>query len=204
MDLTVCVATYGDPSWIDLAETRAIPSALQTGAAVAHYHHIDSLHAARTQLLNAVATPWVCFLDADDELEPGYVARMAEAPTDIRVPAVRYVVDTEQRTTGAHIPRVAGHRHDCTGACLPLGNWIVIGAVVRTELAQTVGWREWACYEDWDFWLRCWQAGATVARVPMAVYRAHVRADSRNRAGTPEQRLETHRLIARANGVPVP
>jgi GT2 family glycosyltransferase len=201
VDLTVCVATYGDRSWINLAEDRAMPSAAQPGVAVAHCH-ARTLHEARAQLLNAVATPWVCFLDADDELEPGYFEHMSTAVADIRVPAVRYV--TADNYPGAYFPRVAGHRHDCTADCLPYGNWIVIGAVVRTELAQQVGWREWACYEDWDFWLRCWQAGATVERVPTAVYRAHVRAGSRNRAGAPEERLQTHRLIAAANGVPIP
>lgn len=201
MDVTICVPTYGTRRWVDLANACAIPSAEAQPAVVVHYHGI-SLHEARAELLATVTTPWVCFLDADDELEPGYLDRMAEATADIRVPAVRYI--TADHHPAAYVPRVAGHRHDCTAECLPYGNWIVIGALVRTRIAQLVGWREWDCYEDWDFWLRCFHAGATIERVPTAVYRAHVRPGSRNRAGTNNERMETHRLIAAANGVPIP
>lgn len=200
MDVTVCVATYGGREWADLANRRAVPSATPQAPTV-HYHGA-SIHQARAHLLAAVGTPWVVFLDADDELEPGYINTMGTGFADIRVPAVRYV--TADNHPGAYIPRVAGHKHDCTGECLPYGNWIVIGAAVRTDVARSVGWREWACYEDWDFWLRCWQQGATVERAPTAVYRAHVRPDSRNRAGTNQERVEVHRLIAAANGVPIP
>ena len=200
MDLTVCVATYGDREWVDLANHRAIPSA-ESQTLVVHYHG-ETLHEARSELLAVTTTPWVCFLDADDELEPGFVKHMGAGTADIRVPAVRYI--SANSTPGAYIPRVAGHRHDCTGECLPFGNWIVIGAVARTAVAQNVGWRDWACYEDWDFWLRAWQTGASIERCPSAVYRAHVRPGSRNRAGTPQERLQVHRQIAMANGVPVP
>ena len=202
MDVTICVATYGDREWADLANRRAIPSAKNQPGVVVHYHGA-TLHEARSELLAVVTTPWVCFLDADDELEPGYIGHTAAGTADIRVPSVRYVT-ADNHPRSSYTPRVAGHRHDCTGECLPEGNWIVIGAVVRTDIAQRVGWREWACYEDWDLWLRCWQAGATIGRTPEAVYRAHVRSGSRNRAGSPAERLETHRQIAMANGVPVP
>ena len=37
--------------------------------------------------------------------------------------------------------------------------------------------------------------------VPSAVYQAHVRKDSRNRAASAEVRLAAHRAIAEANGV---
>jgi hypothetical protein len=102
------------------------------------------------------------------------------------------------------MPRVAGHTHThaCAAGCLTEGNWLVIGALARAELLRQIGgWRDWPVYEDWDLWLRCHLAGASIEAIPAAVYRAHVRPDSRNRAAPLEQRLTTHRAIEAANGL---
>jgi hypothetical protein len=202
VDVTVCVATFGDLAWQTLAHERAIPSAEATGKSVL-YVHGETLHDARNLALAAVDTEFVCFLDADDELEAGYFDHMAEGTADLRAPAVRYVFGGPLR--GARFPRVAGHRHDCTADCLALGNWLVIGTVARTEILQRVGgFRDFPWSEDWDLWVRCWQAGATIEGIPSAIYRAHVRKDSRNRAPDLDFRMAAHRAIAEANGLPVP
>jgi hypothetical protein len=203
MDVTVVVATFGDAWWQDLAERRAVPSASGQGVPIFHVHG-DTLHGARNAGLGMVGTEWVCFVDADDELEPGFFDAMGAGSADLRAPAVAYV-----RPNGAaqapYVPRVSGHHHDCTAGCLSEGNWLVVGTVARTDLVRQVGgWHDWPMFEDWDLWLRCWQAGGTVEAVPAAVYRAHVRPDSRNRAPSPSQRMEAHRAIAEARGVPVP
>ena len=197
-DTTICVATFGGTEWVDLANTRAIPSATATGATVLH-HHGDTIHETRTALLEKVTTEFVVFLDADDELEPGYLEHMESSTADIMVPAVRFIWPGADIPQEAEIPQVGGHRHDCGGVCLTNGNWIVIGAVCRTAMAKAVGWREWERYEDWDFWWRLWQAGATVERVPKSVYRAYVRLDSRNNIGTKEDQLRTFGQIVAAN-----
>lgn len=202
VDLTVVVATFGDESWADLALERAVPSAVAEGVPVEPVH-AASLHEARNIGLDRVATEWVVWLDADDELEPGYVAHMSSGWADVRAPSVRYVVDGA--VTSAKMPRVSGHRHACAARCLPAGNWLVVGAAVRADLVRALGgWRDWPMYEDWDLWLRCHLAGASIQAVPKAVYRAHARSDSRNRAPDAAARLEAHRMIAAANGVPVP
>lgn len=207
MDVTVAVATYGQRWWQRLAQSRAIPSAEALGVPVVH-RHADTLHDARNGALAGVDTEWVIFLDADDELEPGYVAAMAAGTADVRAPSVRYVRSgprLARNTVPARMPTVAGHGHACEAACLEWGNWLVVGAMVRAELVRKVGgWRDFPWSEDWDLWVRCWQAGASVEAVPAAVYRAHVRPGSRNRAPSREARLEAHRAIARANGLPVP
>jgi hypothetical protein len=201
VDVTVVVATFGDPSWPDLARRRAIPSAEREGVPVVH-HHADTLHDARNGALARVDTGWVIHLDADDELEPGYVAAMGRGHGDVRAPLVRYVRGHVRAP--ALYPRVAGHRHCCAPDCLPAGNWIVVGAAVRADLVRTVGgWRDFPWSEDWDLWLRCHLAGAAITRTS-AVYRAYVRPDSRNRGQTRDARLAAHRAIAAANGVPVP
>lgn len=202
MDLTVVVATFGGHSWIDLAAERAIPSAAALDVPVIGIHD-DTLHDARNQGLRMVDTEWVCFLDADDELEPGYLDAMGQGTADVRAPSVRYVSNGRRATP--RMPRVAGHTHACTAECLAFGNWLVIGAVAPTALVRKVGgFRDFPWSEDWDLWVRCWKAGATIEPIPDAVYRAHVRADSRNRAPAREAKHAAHQAIARANHLPVP
>lgn len=204
MDVTVCVATFGGPEWEHLARSRALPSARALGVPAVHVH-AGTLHEARNLAVAEVDTEWVIHLDADDELEPGYVTAMAAGSADVRAPAVRYIRGYGDRSAAAAMPRVAGHDHDCTGGCLPYGNWLVVGAAVRTELVRAVGgWQDWDWSEDWDLWLRIFLAGGSFEAVPAAVYRAHVRRGSRNRGRSHAARLATHRAIAEANGVPVP
>jgi hypothetical protein len=167
--------------------------------------HGDSLHGARNAALDQVATEWVCHLDADDELEAGYFDHMAAGTADVRAPAVRYVRPGRRSGPAPYVPRVAGHRHACTAECLPWGNWLIVGSLARTETLRAVGgWRDFPWSEDWDLWVRCWHAGATFEAIPDAVYRAHVRPDSRNRAPAAAEKLAAHRAIAEANGLPVP
>lgn len=203
MDVTIAVCTFGDDSWIGMARERAVPSAEQFGVPVLQIH-AGTLDGARNLALHQCQTERMVFLDADDELEPGYLDIMGTATGDIRVPSVRYV--SPGRWPRARMPRVVGHQHhDCTAECLEWGNWVVIGACAPAALLRQVGgWREFPVYEDYDLWVRCWQAGATFERVEAAVYRAHVRPDSRNRG--PEQTFKhaVHQKIAEANGLPVP
>lgn len=197
MDVTVVVATFGDDHWVDLAERRAIPSAEAQGVLVVHSHG-DSLHEARNAGLADVDTEWVCHVDADDELEAGYFDAMAEASADLRAPAVRYLRGT--RAAWPYVPRVPAHEHACEAACLRDGNWLVVGTVARTGLLRRAGgWRDWPFFEDWDLWLRCYLLGATVEAVPQAIYRAHARPGSRNRAPSQAEKLRVHRDIDAAN-----
>lgn len=203
MDVTVVVATYGDDKWRRLAWDRAIPSAQELGVQVIHAVGVN-LHDARNTGLARVETPNVCFLDADDELESGYFQAMSRSVADLRVPSVRYVTP-QQRSPKQRMPRVAGHTHDCHADCLAFGNWMVIGTVAPTRMLLNVGgFRDFDWSEDWDLWVRCWQAGATIDRVEDAIYRAHVRPDSRNRAPDRQVKHAVHQAIAEANGLPVP
>lgn len=212
--MTVAVATCstsppppGYSSWPDLARRRAIPSARALGVPVVHGHG-PTLHEARNRAVALVETEWVVHLDADDELEAGYVDAMAAGTADVRAPAVRYVRDDGRpgrRLPEPGMPSVWAHEHQCEAGCLAFGNWLVVGALVRTEMVRAVGgWRDFPWSEDWDLWVRCWQAGATFEALPAAVYRAHVRRGSRNRAPGHAAKLDAHRAIARANGLPVP
>lgn len=196
-DFTICVGTFGGSEWAKLASERAIPSAEAQEVPVIHRHGL-TLAQARNEALALVKTEWVVFLDADDELEAGYIAALAAGSADLRAPAVSYVRGS--RRHAPYVPQVAGHTHACTAACLCEGNWLVIGTAVRAELARQVGgFKEWACYEDWCFFQRCWLAGASVEAIPMAVYLAHWRRDSRNRAPGIDFKNRVHHEIVAAN-----
>ena len=203
MDLTVAVSTFGDERWTKLAHKRAIPSAEALGVPVV-YSHAGTLHDARNNGLAKVDTEFVVNLDADDELEPGYVEAMALGSADVRAPAVRYVHATVAGRPA--MPRVAGHSHPCVAECLPWGNWLVVGSLVRADLVRSVGgWWAEPVYEDWSLWLRCYRAGATFEAIPAAVYRAWVRPDSRNRSRPMEERNRVHHEIVRSiypEGIP--
>lgn len=197
LDATICVGTFGGNEWVRLASERAIPSAEAQGIPVIHRHGM-TLAQARNEALALVKSEWVVFLDADDELAPGYIEAMAGGSTDLRAPAISYLRSGHRGRP--YIPKVAGHSHECSAGCLPEGNWLVIGTAVRTEMAREVGgFREWACYEDWCFFQRCWLAGATVVAIPEAVYLAHWRRDSRNRAPDMVFKNRIHREIVTAN-----
>lgn len=203
MDLTVAVATFGSEWWRELAQSRPIPCCERLGLRYVHVHG-ETLHDARNAALDLVDTPWVVHLDGDDELDPGFAAAMAEGWADVRAPAVQYVEPGATGMSRPRMPKVSGHTHDCDAYCLAYGNWLVVGSVVRTDLARQIRWRDYPMYEDWDFFLRCAQAGATFEAIPGAIYRAHARRRSRNRAPDPAARLAAHRAIAAANGVPIP
>ena len=195
--VTVVVGTFGDPWWARLAHDRAIPSATPQ-ARVIHVHG-ETLHDARNAALEGVRTPYVVHLDADDELSPGYVAQMTEGVADIRAPAVQYI--RFGRPRAPYVPKVAGHSHECDAECIRSGdgNWIVVGACVRTDLVlRAGGWQDWPVYEDFDLWLRLIRAGASVEAIPAARYIAHVRLDSRNRAPAMTAKNAAHRAIVEA------
>lgn len=200
MDVTIVVATYGDTWWWDLGQQRAVPSARAQGVPVVAVHDPHTLHGARNAGLREVNRERVVFLDADDELEPGYIAALHAGTADVRAPAVRYM--RGGHGTPPRVPQVAGHRHSCVAECLTQGNWLVVGSMAPTQLLHDVGgWRDFAWSEDWDLWLRCHLKGASFQAIPQAVYRAHVRPGSRNRRLRNEDRVAVHRAIETANGL---
>jgi glycosyltransferase involved in cell wall biosynthesis len=179
MEMTVCVATYGGLGWRVLAE-RAVASAQDQARVIAY--HGQTLAQARNVCLAKASTPYVIFLDADDELEPGYVKEMQQGTADIRAPLVRAIFG--RRSIRPRAWKVMFHSHKCSGDCLPDGNWLPIGCAARTKLLRSVGgFDEYPLYEDWAIWLKCWKAGASFEQLKGPIYRAYRNDDSRNRSG---------------------
>lgn len=202
MDVTIAVCTFGDEKWTELARRRAVPSAEGQGAEVVTFH-ADTLHEARNEALNA-SDGWIIYLDADDELEAGYVEAMLAGQGDVRAPSVRRVKADGRAKRRTYMPRVWNHTHECRGDCLPLGNWVTVGAMARTDLLREVGgWGDEAIYEDFALWLRCWKAGADIQPCPDAVYRYWESPNNRNGSLLPRERDEWHyRIVESVMGAP--
>jgi glycosyltransferase involved in cell wall biosynthesis len=152
-----------------------------------------TLAQARNAAARETNAEWLCFLDADDELESGYLEAMDDAWTRLRprateplinppllAPALRRVWSNDLRSsTRAEIPNRGRW---------PQINECVIGTLVQAAMFRAVGgFRDFTddgerilMYEDWHLWLRCWNSGAQIVHVDEAVYREHVNDKGRN------------------------
>lgn len=184
MKISVLIATYGDTYWEHLAEQRAVPSAeaqktFQTG----HIHREEeTIASVRNELGEKAKGDWLCFLDADDELAPGYLEAMQRAYEQrgrnggvppLLTPAVSYV----------RKGRPAPPQFNDRGIPLSEDNWLVVGTLIRKDLFQQVGgFSDYPHgFEDWSLWAKAWKAGAEIVKVPDAVYRAYVNPTSKHR-----------------------
>lgn len=186
------VATYGDQSYIDLARERALPSvAAQDVPVDLLTMHGTDLRSARNRGGFIAHTEWLIFLDADDELAPGYIRAMLEAEGDMRYPAVQYV-----RPDAVEEPRLLPEKP------IERGNWMVIGTMIRTEAFGDVGgFADYPFYEDWDLWWRMIEQGAKTEPVPEAVYRVHLNGNGRNLGPTHREKVGMLRRIRRDHGI---
>lgn len=179
MNVSVLVATYGEPEWQTMASTRAVPSAVAADPyEVLADHHPDGTIATSRNAAAAHATgDYLCFLDGDDELDPGYIAAMEQAiernPGDkvLFTPAVRQIKKGRP-----------GHSFFFPECDFRTGNWIVIGTLIRRDFFWEVGGFEEHPHglEDWQIWAKCAKAGASVVKVKGAVYRAYWNRDSKH------------------------
>lgn len=176
----VVMTSYGDLSkWQPLRERAAASVAAQTAPHLFYsYHWRDPGPSSLGALRNCAALEALdecdrlIFLDADDELDPHYIEEITKVKADIVQPA----------TLGIRPDGVADKKPIMLRE-KPLieGNYIVIGACINARLFQQVGgFRDQPIYEDWDLWLRMYNAGATIGKCPKAVYRVHVNDKGRN------------------------
>ena len=180
--ISIIVTTYGSDHWREIAAQRAIPSAKAEEPYELIVHHEPGLEIgpARNRAAELASGEWLLFLDADDELEPGYLDAMTNAiclqgrpEPCLLQPAVRYVRKGSRSMTPVIFPE-----KDLRG-----DNYLIIGTVVRRKLFQQVkGFNDYPHgFEDWSLWAKCWKAGATVVPVPEAVYNAHINPQSIHR-----------------------
>ena len=191
MSFAVLICTYGTQDWVELAHARAEPSARGQGAEeiICNHDPEGTLASSRNRAARrARNADWLCFLDADDELAPGYLRAMSAAigrqmvegighyQRILYAPLVSYLTEPDEAG------RVSvGFPHIPNEGRWPAYNECVIGTVVNREVFKEVGgFRELPSLEDYDLFLRCRIAGASILHVQDAIYRAYITAGSRN------------------------
>ena len=167
MGVAIIVATFGADEWRHRAETVAVPSAQAQEPAELIVVHAATLADARNNGARSARSEWLCYLDADDQLEPGYLGALLAGSGDLRAPAVRFVAPGEADPEPVTFE----------GRDIATINPCVIGTLVRRSMLLTAGgfWHERA-WEDWSLFRRCWLLGASIEHHPTAVYRASVGA----------------------------
>lgn len=177
-EVGVAVCTFGSDDWEMLGREKH-DAVLRNQTVCPDYSvriHGESLSSARNEALESLPTEWVIFLDADDELDVGYVEAMRDA-VGLRA------ADIWQPSTLGIYPD--GHE-DAEPVVLPKrnifrGNYLVIGSMMRRRKAlKAGGFRELPVLEDWDLWIRMHLGGSMVGICPKAIYRVMVREGSRN------------------------
>jgi glycosyltransferase involved in cell wall biosynthesis len=183
--VAVLIPSFGNAAFWNLQAARAIGSvAAQTRPPddlIRHHFHTygataDTLGTLRNTLATLATTEWLCFLDADDELEPGYIAAMLEGEGDVRYPKVRMCVGTpDEKILLPEAQEIPARRN------LLEGNHIVIGAFIRRDFFLKLGgFDDWPTAEDWTLWIKAWLEGAKIQHVPGAIYRQNWRPGTRN------------------------
>lgn len=195
--ISIVITTYGEEAWRELAWSRAYPSTVEQGAEEVLVHHSTqpTIGPARNEAAMKAKGEWLIFLDADDELQPGYVAAMRSAAAlnqgqVLLQPAVLYL--RKGRPVGR--PMIIPDRN------LRKDNYLVIGTMLRREqFVEVGGFNDYNHgFEDWSLWAKCWKAGARVVPVPEAVYRAHHNPQSKHRMLWRDRRsqVEMHTRVA--------
>lgn len=181
MNVTVVIAACGGEAWRELAYGRAYPSTIDQDAheVIVSFDPDWTVAEARNEGAARAQGDYLCFLDADDELAPGYLEAMQNTPRTatrgpvLLAPAVQYV-DSRGKPLGPPSVPNAGRWPDL--------NECVIGTLLPTSLFNEAGgFRELSSLEDYDLWLRCVKLGARIVHAPNAVYVAHVNPVGRNR-----------------------
>ena len=195
---SVLIATYGEDEWRDLAWSRAYPSAHAQAEDVACFHDPEgTIASVRNEMAQTARGDWLLFLDADDELAPGYLDAMTRAVERVGDGAYLLTPAVQQIKKG----RPGKPFFFDTGRSLTEDNWLVVGTLVQRDLFLEVGGFNDLPhgFEDWSLWAKCWKAGAEIVKVPEAVYIAHVNPQSKHRQGWRDSKWQvaTHmRVVA--------
>jgi len=179
MKLSILIATYGSEDWEKLARRRALRSVINFTCEEILVGHDPNgtIASARNELAAKAKGDWLCFLDADDELAPGFVEAIERASERegggslLLTPAVQQIRRGKSRR--------AFFFPECS---FETGNWLIIGTVVPAALHRKIGgFREHPHgLEDWNYWARCVRAGARIVKVPKAIYVAHYNEESKH------------------------
>ncbi len=171
------VATYGDYEWQTLANERAVPST--EGHGWSYHDRFGTIASCRNEAAEQSSAEWFCFLDGDDRLAPGYVIAMEAAIASYYAPTNRVLFTPRVQHVRKGPPGEPFFYKPCS---LKTGNWLVIGTVIHRDLFWEVGGFDDHPHglEDWVTWAKAVKAGATIVKVPDAVYIAHLNPQSKH------------------------
>lgn len=198
LDVTVIIATFGSKEWEELGK-EAAETARLTGAEVLTLH-LDNgtLAQARNQAMQQVKTEYLCFLDADDSLPSDYFNIRPTA--DITATRISYSGSLAQRLYVYRHNRIGGGHigSTCSPECLKAGNYVHIGAIMKTEIAKRIQFREYPVYEDWAYFLEQSLHGATFGYADTVYLAATRHNPSHRNSDTPmNERNLTHAQIVK-------
>ena len=190
--ISVVIATYGDESWAELARERALPSVQDMAEDIVIGHDPEgTIASVRNELAAKAEGDWLCFLDADDELAPGYLRAMQQRATNemfLLTPIVRQVINGRPRGLMFY-----------SEVNLASGNWLIIGTLISRNLFERAGgFGDYPHgFEDWSLWSKCAKLGARVLKVRRAIYIQHVDPMSKHRQGWKDKQWQatTHKRV---------
>lgn len=180
-EITVCIAAHPVRAINGMLD-RAIASALKQTrmphrVIVQMDNEREGGHVTHHKMLAGVNTPWVAFLDSDDEFLPEHLERCLfwakENDADYVYPWFETVPPN-----GDPFPDRFGTPWDNDN---PVCTTITV--FVRTELAQAVGFKSWDAEqairekgmmgEDWQFTLGCMERNAKIVHLPERTWLWH-------------------------------
>lgn len=126
--------------------------------------HREGAWVVRQRGLDTVRTPWVAFLDDDDEFYPQHLRRLLECAHESGADYVFSYWDLNR--TAAVLGDTFGRRFDPAAP-----HHTTMTVMVRTEIAQQVGFTAppegmIVAGEDWRFMLGCIERGANIVHLP--------------------------------------
>jgi GT2 family glycosyltransferase len=175
--ISVLISTYGDGQWqLQAARARA---SVNGAAEVIKWHDDDgTIATARNGAADQATGDWLCFLDADDQLDEHFIPWMERT--------IRRVDNAEQHLFTPAVLQVRGRGRQgpmfYPQCSLETGNWLIIGTLISKRLFDEIGgFREHPHgLEDWNLWRRAVRAGAEIIKVKRAVYIAHYNHHSKH------------------------
>ena len=186
MSISVLVATFGDREWERLADERTLPSLRRQDRGwelIARHQDEGPVTSSRNACAKEATGDWLLFVDADDELAPGFFGAMERAVEREGTNGDRLLL-----TPALNRPGRSRKAFFLPEKPLSDNNWLVIGTLIQRDFFWEIGGfdeQDPHGLEDWSLWTRAAAAGARVVKVPDAVYIAHTR------------RLSSHALYAR-------
>lgn len=204
VNVAVLICTHGSNDWLLRGQETWRQHKGCAEWAFSHHLSDGTIAESRNSAARGVSddVDWLCFLDADDCVRPGYFDAMQTAferwdvhhyrgnmeagvpvaPAVLLSPAVEYVDELGNVLHRAHMPN---RQHAMTEL-----NHCVIGTLIPRRVFEKVGgFPELPVYEDWALFLAAIRAGCVIVDVPDAVYVAtqHRPGTSRN---TPDRVLQ--------------